>query len=356
MLRRRRPTREIAFSFDSFLDLVANVVGIILRLILVTWVGARAWKGPPPELPPAPEIVETAPAPLPDLHDPLEPEVQKQEQELARMQKELLEQLRKWEQAKQDVGIASRSLEELTGQRRELEKEKDLFASQSNSEQNTTRTLSLSLSELQQRSRELQAELDALKRAPSAKRTLRYRTPVSKPLQSEEVFFECRGGRVTLIDVAALLDEVERDFRTQSEKLKSQWEVSAVTSPHGAFRMRYVLERQHDVFEGGPGGAAPNRNASFRYGLSGWIAEPVQPERGEPAEKALQPGSEFRRVVDRLDPQMTAVTFWVYPDSFPLYRSLRDFLHERDLVVAGRPLPDGAPIASSRHGSASRGQ
>ena len=59
----RRPQREIAFSFDSFLDVVANVVGIILRLILVAWVGgtdlqgdgrharpppSRPWPSPPP--------------------------------------------------------------------------------------------------------------------------------------------------------------------------------------------------------------------------------------------------------------------------------------------------------------------
>ena len=38
MLRRRRPLKNeaIQFSFDSFLDLVTNVVGIIIRLILVT--------------------------------------------------------------------------------------------------------------------------------------------------------------------------------------------------------------------------------------------------------------------------------------------------------------------------------
>ncbi len=61
-------------------------------------------------------------------------------------------------------------------------------------------------------------------------------------------------------------------------------------------------------------------------------------------------------MVDALDPKTTAVTFWVYPDSFPLYRRLRDLLHERDFVVAGRPLPEGMPIGSSRHGTASRGQ
>ena len=53
MIRRRRPQREIPFSFDSFLDVVANVVGIILRLILVAWVGARSYH------------VATSPAPPP---------------------------------------------------------------------------------------------------------------------------------------------------------------------------------------------------------------------------------------------------------------------------------------------------
>ena len=45
MFRRRRPLKNesIHFSFDSFLDLVTNVVGIIIRLILVTWVGARSY-------------------------------------------------------------------------------------------------------------------------------------------------------------------------------------------------------------------------------------------------------------------------------------------------------------------------
>ena len=48
MLRRRRRSREIPFSFDSFLDVVANVVGIIIRLILVVWVGAPALGVPLP--------------------------------------------------------------------------------------------------------------------------------------------------------------------------------------------------------------------------------------------------------------------------------------------------------------------
>ena len=61
--RRRRSEREISFSFDSFLDLVANVVGIIIRLILVAWVGARTYTGltqPPPRRAQKASVTEVA--------------------------------------------------------------------------------------------------------------------------------------------------------------------------------------------------------------------------------------------------------------------------------------------------------
>jgi hypothetical protein len=60
--------------------------------------------------------------------------------------------------------------------------------------------------------------------------------------------------------------------------------------------------------------------------------------------------------VDVLDPRQTVVTFWVYSDSFALFRQLRDYLYDHDLEVAGRPLPDGVPIMSSKNGTVSRGQ
>src|SRR5437762_1077780 len=85
MIRRRRPTREIAFSFDSFLDVVANVVGIILRLMIVAWVGARDYKPNLPQ-PPQPALVENeesaAAPPLPAPPDPLAAQLPKQQKEL----------------------------------------------------------------------------------------------------------------------------------------------------------------------------------------------------------------------------------------------------------------------------------
>src|SRR5262249_3344173 len=105
-------------------------------------------------------------------------------------------------------------------------------------------------------------------------------------------------------------------------------------------RLRYLIERSGE-----------------RIGVSEWVAEPLSAERGETEEAALSPTSSFRQIVDHLDPDLSVVTFWVYPDSFPLYRRLRDYLYERGMEVAGRPLPIGHPIAgSARHGTLSRGQ
>src|SRR5262245_64293746 len=70
--RRRARPREVAFSFDSFLDVVANVVGIILRLILVAWVGARTYKAVLPAPPPPPAALAD-PEALPEPTDPREP-------------------------------------------------------------------------------------------------------------------------------------------------------------------------------------------------------------------------------------------------------------------------------------------
>jgi len=94
MYRKRRSSkREIAFSFDSFLDLVANVIGIIIRLILVAWVGARTYQAAMENA--AKEEPAQASAPSQLLpHDPLQRELDKARQELEQARASMLEKLK----------------------------------------------------------------------------------------------------------------------------------------------------------------------------------------------------------------------------------------------------------------------
>lgn len=355
MIRRQRRVREVAFSFDSFLDVVTNVVGIIIRLILVVWVGARSYSSLQ-VLPQASSSTQTAKLDEPRIQDPLEQELEKHRRELEEAQAKLLEQMRDLDLGQADQKQTEKEITTLTTRQQDLQKqgaELELVAKKAGP---ATQVLVQSFDELQQRQKKLTAELKELDRLPPLKKTLHYRTPVSKPVHSEELLFECGGGRVTFIDIAAMLNEVRQQVEEKGKLLRNSWEITDVTRPAGAFRLRYTVERQRETLDAIVSMANPAAVGGFSYGLSEWIVEPVAPVRGETATAALAPGSQFRQVADSIDAKETVVTFWVYPDSFPLYRQLRDYLYERDIIVAGRPLPDGVPITCSRRGSRSRGQ
>lgn len=350
MIRRRyRPRHEIAFGFDSFLDIVANVVGIIIRLILVVWVGARSYHMVQhlPKPPPQPDVQ------LPALDDPLRAELAERRRELEALQSRLVHQLRQLETAQRQRAEAEAEQQALASRRQVLRREQAALEQAAAERDRQAQALAQTIAELRQRSDQLADALRDLEKQPPAKLVLRYHTPVSRPVTTEEVMFECQSGRVSFVDVATLLAEVRRQLPEKEQLLRTQWQVSDVAGPVGAFRLRYTVERQRGLLDSG---VVPDSNRDFRYGLSSWQVEPVTLARGETADQALADRSEFRHVIDSLASPNAVVTLWVYPDSFALYRRLRDYLHERDLIVAGRPLPEGALIASSPRGTVSRGQ
>ncbi len=349
MFRRRRTQREIEFSFDSFLDVVANVVGIILRLILVAWVGARSYKAVVPQpgvAPAAEEITE-----LPEPEDPLSPELERQRRELEKSQKMLLEQLRQYESERGQLALSERELDDLRKRLADLYGEQAAVEGKTREKGSSLGAAALTAEQLRERARRVAAEIEALRRNPPPRKTLHYRTPISRPVQSEEWMFECRQGRVTLIDIGTLLDEARQAIRGRLEYFRDHADLQDVTAPVGPFRLRYTVEREG----GGMGGLGPAQGGD-RIAMTGWEVEPIDPGRGETAEAALAPTSEFRRVVDHIEPRQAAVTMWVYPDSFPLFRRLRDYLYDHDIVVAGRPISEDSHMGASRHGTISRGQ
>jgi hypothetical protein len=354
--RRRRPEREIAFSFDSFLDLVANVVGIIIRLILVAWVGARTYTGlvhlPSRHEQQAPTTADEPPLSTEREQNSLE-QVRRR---LAETQAALLAHLQEQEQQRGRQAEAVGRLAALAAEQRRLNDEALALEARGRQGDQERRQTELSLEELRRRTERLAKELEVVRRLPSLKRTLTYRTPVAQALQSEELQFECQRGRVTFLDVEALVREIQQGLQARGEQLRSRWEIEGDTGSVGAFRLHYSIARQRGLLDSAVGSTVPDARANFSYGLAGWTAVPVLPDRGEAEDAAVRTGSEFRRIIDALDPKQTAVTFWVYPDSFALYRRLRDYCLTRDIVVAGRPLPEGVPMASSRSGTASLGQ
>jgi hypothetical protein len=340
MNRRRRRLREIPFSLDSFLDVVANIVGIIIRLILVAWVGARTYSGLVPA--PAP-VAPSAAIMLPPIHDPLEDDLARHRRELEQAHERLLQQLRELGPLHDQQETTGRELAMLSNQRQELEQQGTALGQVLAEKKQASQNLVPSLAGLRERGKQLLEEIKALEKLPPAKKALHYRAPVSHQVQHEdEVFFECRAGRVTYIDIPAFQAEIRATIRDRMDEIRKQGRLEGVTQPSGAFRLRYSFELDR----------LSNTGRLEHQG----IFEPLLPVRGEPLEAALASGSDFHHVIDSLDPSQAVITFWVYPDSFALYRRLRDFLYERNLEVAARPLPEGASMGESSHGTKSRGQ
>src|SRR5258708_2334273 len=119
MIRRRRRVREIPFSFDSFLDIVANVVGIIIRLILVVWVGARSYSSLQKVAKPAAKTEMLTQ----EVSDPLQEELAAHRRELAAAQERLMAQLRQLEGFEQQQLQVQGEWKTLTSRRQRLERE-----------------------------------------------------------------------------------------------------------------------------------------------------------------------------------------------------------------------------------------
>jgi hypothetical protein len=285
--------------------------------------------------------------------DPVSSELDRLRRELADARLRLLEQLGKLQLADEQSEQSREQLASLKKQHGDLDREATRVGAVLAGKGADVQQVVASAAELKKRGEDVLKQIKALEKLPPQKQVLRYHTPVSRAVHADEMFFECRHGRITFIDLPAFMQEVHATLDDRVSTLRTQWQVSATTAPAGPFRLHYTVEREKGTLEGIGGGP---QGGGFRYGLSEWTLEPITENRGETLDVAMRDKSEFRKLVDRLDPQITVVTFWVYPDSFELFRRVRDHLYERGIEVAGRPLSDDSPIAASRSGTASRGQ
>ena len=92
-----------------------------------------------------------------------------------------------------------------------------------------------------------------------------------------------------------------------------------------------------------------------RIAVTRWTIRPEPELASESIARALSSGSRFRTVLRASDPK-TALTFWVYPDSFSGLRRLQTAAHKAGFRVASRQLPTGITISGSPDGTRAQSQ
>lgn len=372
-MSRRIARNEVGFESDSFLDIIANIVGILIILIVLA--GVRVSQSPvlpildvaasepveqaPPIVvigpikseeaqlpaPPGPEATPPQPEPPPQPSPKLIAIVQNLKQELAALKSHTLST----DQSLDQLALAKQTTDkQLSAIAAALSKENAAF----DAEHREVTELQAKLLERRDRARRSRFQLTKAKRdRPPAKQIRHKLTPLGRTVVGKEIHFYLARNRVAVVPLDDLLGRLRKQVIRQRGWLTKFNSHQGSVGPFRGFTMNYVVVRQQlsVVEELRQGGSV------MRIGVSEWQLIPDTNLEAETAAEALRTGSAFHRALLSVDREAT-LTFWVYPDSFGIYRKLQQVAHEEGFTVAARPLPTGIPISGSPNGSRSSGQ
>jgi hypothetical protein len=328
-----------SFGCDSFLDVVSNMVGILVILLMV--VGLRAKNAVDTPVPPEQTAAETK-----ALQN-----VAARRSEAGILQKDVEKVFAK---AKELTDLALQRLDERNALAEFAAVKRHEFETQKAKLDDATRAAF----ELQQEAAaekvklaSLEEELNAAEADPKKEsiKVKAYPTPMSRTVHGREAHFQLKNGRIVYVPLEELCGEVKREMQRRASNLRDMNQFNDVVGPIGGFRLKYSVEGvnvppQH----GQPGGRF--------IGVTQLQFQPLGDNLGETQAEAMRPDSDLQRALADLDARRITITFWTYPDSFDLYRKLREHLYERGYAVAGRPLQMNQPISGSPFGTKSAAQ
>ncbi len=330
-MRRSRVEEDRSAGQDSFLDVVTNIVGILIILVMV--IGARVR-----------QIIlnPTEPAPVTALATPLAAEVANLAQTVASTESEIEELQTQIDAIEIESAAASQARLELAtavaAGKHELEQRKaNADAARVEAAERAARRRKLT-AEIQQCA--LEAESLAHAKA-TTEEVLAYPTPIGRTVNDDELHFRLAEGRIAYVPLEELFELAKAHTRRNADSLTDLTSRIVTVGPSRGFKLDYVVETKID-----------RSRWQVLVRSREWVVRPVESGVGESIAEALRASSRFRGVLAGVKPD-TTVTLWCYPDSFEGYREIRAELYRLGIPTAGRPLPEGAPIGGSTDGSKS---
>ena len=384
---RRSQRPELEFGSDSFLDVICNIVGILIILIVV--VAVKVERQPIAQAEALANAVQVV-SPIPD-----------RESEYAQRQSDLdTLKLRHSQVASRLQGLAERKTT-LDQEHRLVQEEMDALRSQLAEQAADSNRNRIAKSDAEEEAGKLTADVDRLlnilagkekalldaitviqqaetvaseteenlrqtivetvrlremldveaKPADAGPRLVHRIMPVSRKVEGEEVMFRMSEGQVSEVPITELMKVAVDRVRKRISMLQRFGRLEDVVGPVGGYRMTFAIEMNaFNSLEYLQYGGDGNRFNSFTQ-----VIVPDATLIPESAADAVKPGSAFRQKLEAM-PADSAVTIVVYEDSFEEFAALREVAHGLQIRVAARPLPVGTNITISANGSASRAQ
>ena len=347
MKLRKRKTTEIELSGqDSFLDLVSNIVGILIILVMVAGIRAQRSSANVPDSQRAPADIQT----LVNIETKYQ-ELQTKEAAATQLRLEV-------EKLKNQSQIVAEQIQQQCLEYADLF---DLMTSVRAGIEIAAEEKSQSVKEKIEYQRQLletNAKLEQIDKAKTYLQQVRPQatvlenipTPLSKTLEDEEkeVHFRLLGGRIVYVPFGELLQQLKRHVSEEQNRYAKQKSSVGKVGPIENFELEFLLATYDVPMYGGLG-----TRIEFQY------AEmvPLFEQMGQTLREALAlPQTEFRRKLSLFRKDIYTVTVWVYPDSFEEYQELKQFLYDQGYAMAARPIAMGHSIGASPSGTKSSSQ
>ena len=329
--------KDLNAGQDSFLDIVANLVGILI--ILVVLVGAQA------------QSSWTQAKQQNTIH---EETLKSLRQELVQTAKDAKSRQMENDEIEKKIAGQASIVDRLQEQRHSMMVEMLLVKDE-------LKKRNLERNAAEQERLETTAKLDALqyqlastqkniaaipsRNATEIKEIEHFPTPIAKTVFSDEVHFQLMAGRITFVPMDALIERMKSEWKVKAEKLQRSDNTYETVGPIGDFRLQYKLASRQLTMdtEMGP---VERRVTEFDH----FVLRPLSSQTGESAKEAVASGSEFLARLDRLQPERTTISIWVYPDSYDDLPSLKKRLREKGFQIATWPLQFGKLISGGPNG------
>ena len=333
---------------DSFLDIVANLVGILIILVVIVGASAsnRSQQAP---VQPDPELEAAYISTIQQIENEsyLTHKLRTDNQQL---EQQILDQNRLTAELATQRHRKLVQAETLRLQAEEIKTKIDAklanFDEATRKNQQAQIQLTAAQEALTAELKDTKAQTAALAASfkPAKNKQLKhYPSPIAKTVFSEEIHFRLSDGKLTYVPLEQLLGLMKDEWRLKAEQRLTHLNHTLETvGPLDGFRLQYQLT----AVENGPAGARQGRSITFdRFRV---IPQPNQPT--ETVATALTEGSRFRSILSRHEPRRTTVSIWLYPDGFSDHRKIKNWLHENGYQIASWPLEYGRHIAGGPNG------
>jgi hypothetical protein len=332
----RRRQDDTTVGEDAFLDIVANLVGILIILVFLVCTGTKT-----AAISLSKEQVVAAEK---QLDEPIN-SAKNIERDLVRQREQLASHLLEVEYRSVEREAILQKL--LATKEMIDEKKKGLDDEQIEEleEQRKLNEMERRLAELIQQhvgSTSSEKPVVVLQHLP---------TPMAKTVFGKEIHVMIRGGRIIVIPWDMLVSTLKEEAQRAISRATRRDRITEQMGPLNGFMMQYSLISKRGLVSNGSSTAMAHMIELDKFEL-----EPTNEAIRETLDEALSENGRLRVEMATYQSRETTITAWVYPDSFETFRQLKERVFQEGFMAAARPLPDGIRIGASPRGAQTTAQ